>query len=103
MVFQLPYEFVDKSVTPGGGMRLMKEFLNKTDIEEQIKLLDLPKSGTGLHKAVFYDMIKFCRRYLDGEMFPPKALIRGFLISSLKGVIISFSPLCNNGFLENCN
>ena len=46
MVFQLPYEYVDKSVTPWGGMRLMKEFLNKTNIEEQIKLLDLAKAGS---------------------------------------------------------
>ena len=45
MVFQLPYEYVDKSVTPWGGMRLMKEFLNKTNIEQQINLLDLPKPG----------------------------------------------------------
>lgn len=38
--------FVDKAVTLWGGMRLMKEFLNKTDMEQQINLLDLPKAGS---------------------------------------------------------
>jgi hypothetical protein len=46
MVFQLPYEYVDKSVTRWGGMRLMKEFLNKTNIKQQINFLDLPKPGS---------------------------------------------------------
>lgn len=46
MVIQLPYEYVDKAVTPWGGMRLMKEFINKTAIEKKVAELDLPKPGS---------------------------------------------------------
>ena len=96
MVFKLPYGFVDKSVTPWGGMRLMKEFLNKTNIEEQINLLDLPRAGSNRGYGTYniiesffvsvwlganlfaqsgvlrYD--KVCQRYLHGELFPHKHL-----------------------------
>src|SRR5215217_5948017 len=102
MVFQLPYEFVDKSVTPWGGMRLMKEFLNKTNIEEQIKLLDLPKAGSnrgydtyniiesffvsvwlGANRFAQSGLLRYDRvlpQIFGSKTFPHKAPIQGFLI-----------------------
>jgi hypothetical protein len=46
MVFELPYEYADKSVTPWGGMRLMKSFINKTQIEQKMASLGLPEPGS---------------------------------------------------------
>ncbi|HLL42301.1 MAG TPA: IS1380 family transposase [Segetibacter sp.] len=77
MVFQLPYEFVDKSVTPGGGMGLMKEFLNKTNIEEQINLLDLPKAGSNRGYGA-YNIIEsfFVSVWLGANRFAQSGVLR---------------------------
>jgi hypothetical protein len=77
MVFQLPYEYVDKSVTPWGGMRLMKEFLNKTNIEQQINLLDLPKPGSN-RGYDSYNIIEsfFVSVWLGANRFAQSGILR---------------------------
>lgn len=40
------YEFVEKPVTAWGGMRMMKELLDRTGIREYMKNLPLPKPGS---------------------------------------------------------
>lgn len=40
------YEFVEKPVTAWGGMRMMKELIDKTVIREFMKKLPLPKPGS---------------------------------------------------------
>ena len=40
---KLPIEYSDQPVTPFGGMRLMKEFMDQTNIVEQLRTLDLPQ------------------------------------------------------------
>lgn len=42
----LPIEYSSKKVTPWGGMRLMKEFLDRTEIRSFLNTLDLPVSGS---------------------------------------------------------
>lgn len=43
---KLPIEYTDRKVTPFGGMRLMKDLLDKLKIREYLKELDLPKKGS---------------------------------------------------------
>jgi hypothetical protein len=40
------YEFVEKPVTAWGGMRMMKELIDRTVIREFMKKLPLPKPGS---------------------------------------------------------
>jgi len=40
------YEFVEKPVTAWGGMRMMKELIDRTGIKEFMKKLPLPKPGS---------------------------------------------------------
>ena len=42
----LPIEYSDKPVTPFGGMRVMKEFLDKTQIREFLSTLNLPQPAS---------------------------------------------------------
>jgi len=42
----LPIEYSSKKVTPFGGMRLMKDLLEKIGIREHLEKLDLPKRGS---------------------------------------------------------
>ena len=42
----LPIEYSDKPVTPFGGMRVMKEFIDKIGIREHLKELELPQPGS---------------------------------------------------------
>ena len=42
----IPIEFSDKPVTSFGGMSLMKRFLDKIGIRDQIKVLNLPQPGS---------------------------------------------------------
>lgn len=42
----LPIEYSDKQVTPFGGMSLMKRFIDRTQIRDKIKSLDLPEPGS---------------------------------------------------------
>ena len=37
------WEFSDKKVTPWGGMRVFKEFLDRTGIREQLRIAGLPE------------------------------------------------------------
>jgi len=39
---ELKIEYSDKKVTPFGGMRLLKEFIDKTNVVEDLKKVDLP-------------------------------------------------------------
>ena len=40
------YEFVEKPVSAWGGMRMMKELLDRTGIKEFMEKLPLPKPGS---------------------------------------------------------
>ncbi|GEM_PF-855644 len=42
----LPIEYSDKSVTPFGGMAVMKRFLDQVGIHEKLGTLDLPSPGS---------------------------------------------------------
>ena len=42
----LPIEYSDKSVTPFGGMAVMKRFLDQVGIREKLSALDLPEPGS---------------------------------------------------------
>jgi hypothetical protein len=42
----LPYEFVDKAVSAWGGLRMMKELIDRTGISKFIETLPLPKRGS---------------------------------------------------------
>ena len=42
----LPIEFSDKKVTPFGGMSLMKQFIDKLELESYLKELSLPQPGS---------------------------------------------------------
>lgn len=39
---ELKIEYSDKKVTPFGGMKLLKDFIDKTNIEEDLRSVDLP-------------------------------------------------------------
>jgi hypothetical protein len=42
----LPVEFSDKQVTPFGGLSLMKIFMDKVGIVEQLQRVNLPQLGS---------------------------------------------------------
>lgn len=42
----LPVEYASRQVTPFGGMRLMKELVDKTKIRDFLRTLDLPQPGS---------------------------------------------------------
>ena len=42
----LPIEYSEKSVTPFGGMAIMKRFLDQVGIPEKFNTLDLPEPGS---------------------------------------------------------
>jgi hypothetical protein len=56
----LPVEYSDKAVTAFGGMRLMKEFLDKTGILDFLRGLDLPEGGS--NRA--YDSAKLIEAFM---------------------------------------
>ena len=58
-------------------MRLMKEFLNKTNIEEQINLLDLPKAGSNRGYGT-YNIIEsfFVSVWLGANLFAQSGVLR---------------------------
>lgn len=46
MVENISFEYTDRAVTAWGGMRLMKELLDKTGIRDKMKELSLPQPGS---------------------------------------------------------
>lgn len=49
----IPYEFCDKSVSPWGGLRIVREFVHRLGLEETLKQAALPPPGSncGYHAA----------------------------------------------------
>lgn len=45
-IANIPWEFTDKKVTPWGGLRFFKEFVDKTKIKEELRVCDLPYPGS---------------------------------------------------------
>lgn len=43
MTQNIGWEFTDKKVTPWGGMRMFKEFLDRSGIREQLRIAGLPE------------------------------------------------------------
>lgn len=51
----IPFEYCDKKVTPWGGMRLIKGYLNRCGVYDKLRELDLqiPGSAVGVpHYAI---------------------------------------------------
>jgi Transposase DDE domain group 1 len=44
----LPYEYIDKPITPWGGMRMVKEFIDRSGIHEKIKSLPFHEPGSAI-------------------------------------------------------
>ena len=67
-------------------MRLMKEFLNKTNIEEQINLLDLPKAWSNRGYGT-YNIIEsfFVSVWLGANRFAQSRVTRMVLNAWLRG------------------
>jgi hypothetical protein len=56
-IANIAYEFTDKKVTPWGGMLLMKEFLDRIGIREEMSKCGLPqpKSNRGYNPLDIVD------------------------------------------------
>lgn len=73
----IPWEFTDKVVTPWGGMRMFKEFLDKTGIREELRAAGLPEPGSNCG----YDPILIVESFwvnvwLGGVNFSHTAMVR---------------------------
>ena len=71
------WEFTDRTVTPWGGMRMFKEFLDKTGIREELKAVGLPSPGSNCG----YDPVLMVESFLvnvwlGGINFSHTAMVR---------------------------
>ena len=55
----IEWEFTDKKVTSWGGLRMFKEFLDKTEIRSELKRLAMPYPGSNRG----YDPIKLIESF----------------------------------------
>lgn len=73
----IPWEFTDKLVTPWGGMRMMKEFLDRIKIREMLLASGLPQPGSNRG----YDPIEVVESFwvcvwIGGLRFTHTAMVR---------------------------
>jgi len=73
----IPWEYTSKPVSSWGGMRLMKELIDKTQVKENLKKLPLPypHSNRGYHPLDIIESFWVCV-WLGGMRFAHTALIR---------------------------
>ncbi|HMN25497.1 MAG TPA: hypothetical protein PKE38_13415, partial [Ignavibacteriaceae bacterium] len=73
----IKFEYTEKSITAWGGMRLMKELLNKSGVREKIQELDLPKPGSnsGYNAIDIIESFMVCV-WLGGVRFSHTAFVR---------------------------
>lgn len=73
----LKFEYTEKNISAWGGMRLMKEVLNKSGVREKLKELDLPKPGSNSgYKAIdIIESFMVCV-WLGGVRFSHTAFVR---------------------------
>lgn len=73
----IPWEYTSKPVSAWGGMRLMKELIDKTAVLEELKTLPLPypKSNRGYNPLTVIESFWVCV-WLGGARFAHTALIR---------------------------
>lgn len=73
----IPWEYTSKTVSPWGGMRLMKELVDKTEVLEKLNELPLPRPGSNRG----YDPLDVISSFwvcvwLGGARFAHTALVR---------------------------
>ena len=73
----IPWEFTDKIVTAWGGMRMFKEFLDKTGIREELRRSGLPEpqSNRGYDPVVMIESF-WVSMWLGGMKFSHTAMVR---------------------------
>ena len=71
------WEFTDKTVTPWGGMRMFKEFLDKTGMREELKAAGLPSPGSNCgYDPVLMVESFWVNVWLGGVNFSHTAMVR---------------------------
>ena len=73
----IEWEFTDKTVTPWGGMRMFKEFLDKTGIREVLREAGLPEPGSNCgYDPVLMVESFWVNVWLGGVNFSHTAMVR---------------------------
>lgn len=77
MTQNIGWEFTDKKVTPWGGMRMFKQFLDRSGIREQLRVAGLPKpmSNCGYDPVTMIESF-WVSVWLGGVRFSHTAIVR---------------------------
>jgi hypothetical protein len=76
-ISNIRWEFTDKPITPWGGLRLMKEFIDRTGIREQLRATWLPRPGSnrGYDPIAVLESFWVCV-WIGGFRFAHTAMVR---------------------------